>query len=94
MATGNGKKRVTFALTAPQAQEVYVCGSFNDWDLTKTPLKADGKGGWKALVMLPPGTYEYRLLVDGQWTDDPQADQYVPNPFGTSNCIVQVGTAQ
>jgi 1,4-alpha-glucan branching enzyme len=91
MATnGNGKRRVTFSVTAPQAQEVYLCGTFNDWDESKTPMKPDGKGTWKAQVMLVPGTYEYRLRVDGQWVDDPTADQKVPNPFGSANCIRQV----
>ena len=87
---GSGKKRVTFTVAAPQAREVYLCGTFNDWDLQRTPMKPDGKGAWKAQVMLVPGTYEYRLRVDGQWVDDPSADRKVANPFGTTNCVREV----
>lgn len=39
---------------------------------------------------LPPGTYEYRLLVDGEWMPDPLAKDDVPNPFGWRNSVLQV----
>jgi 1,4-alpha-glucan branching enzyme len=90
MARTNGKKRVTFTFDAPEAKEVFLCGTFNDWCLDKTPLKRDARGKWKAQIMLAPGTYEYRLRVDGVWTNDPAADGVTPNPFGTENCVRQV----
>jgi hypothetical protein len=31
---------------------------------------------------LPSGRYEYRFVVDGQWTDDPAAGETVMNPYG------------
>ncbi len=89
----NGKKRVTFTVAAPEAKEVFLCGTFNNWDLVKTPMKPDGKGAFKALVMLEPGQHEYRLRVDGAWTNDPQAEAYVPNTFGTENCVRLVKAA-
>ena len=93
MASTNGKKRVTFTFEAPTASEVYVCGSFNDWAEGKTPLKGDGSGKWKAQLMLLPGSYEYKLRVDGDWVDDPTADDYVANPFGGVNCVREVRAA-
>ena len=42
---------------------------------------------------LEPGQYEYRLRVDGDWTNDPQAEAYVPNTFGTENCVRLVKAA-
>jgi 1,4-alpha-glucan branching enzyme len=93
MAATNGKKRVTFSVAAPDAKEVFLCGAFNNWELDKTPMKPDGKGEWKALVMLAPGEYEYRLRVDGAWSNDPTADAFVPNTFGTENCVRLVKSA-
>lgn len=93
MATITGKKRVIFSFDAPEAESVSVCGCFNGWDPKKTPLKRDALGKWKAQVMLPPGRYEYRLRVDGDWVDDPTADTHVPNPFGSSNCVREVNVA-
>ncbi len=81
-----GKKRVTFVVEAPGAKEVYLCGSFNNWD-HRTPMKEDGTGSWKATLMLPPGTHEYRIKVDDVWVDDPAATSHVPNPFGSRNCV-------
>jgi len=86
-ASGNGgKRRVVFSIRAPEASEVFLCGSFNGWDLTRTRMKPDGEGQWRAQVMLVPGTYEYRLRVDGEWINDPEAET-VPNPYGTTNCV-------
>jgi len=90
MASTMGRRRVIFTLEAPEASEVYLCGSFNDWDLTRTPMKRNGNGQWKAQLMLPPGTYEYRLRVDGEWTDDPAAEKHVPNEHGSTNCVREV----
>ena len=90
MAGTNGKRRVIFSLAAPDASEVYLCGSFNGWDPTKTPMKRNGDGTWKAQLMLPPGTYEYRLRVDGEWRDDPSAENHVANSFGSVNCVREV----
>jgi len=82
-----GKKRVTFSHFAPEASEVYLCGSFNQWELAKTPMKRNADGCWKAQLMLAPGSYEYRLRVDGEWADDPAAEECVPNEFGSTNCV-------
>ena len=81
------KRRVTFKLFAPEAQEVLLSGSFNDWSYDATPLKKEPSGVWKTLVSLSPGTYEYRFIVDGQWRDDPECPLRVENPFGAENCV-------
>jgi type 1 glutamine amidotransferase len=40
--------------------------------------------------MLPPGTFEYKFLVDGQWVADPRNERVCLNSFGTTNSIVRV----
>ncbi len=89
-SNGASKRRITFAVTAPEAKEVHICGTFNEWGETCTPMKPDGKGSWKATLMLAPGSYEYRLRVDGEWIDDPECSTRVPNEFGTMNCVREV----
>jgi 1,4-alpha-glucan branching enzyme len=81
------KRRVQFKLTAPEAHEVFLSGSFNEWSYTATPLKKDAAGVWKTQVSLAPGTYEYRFVVDGGWRDDPECPLRVENPFGSQNCV-------
>ena len=62
-----------FAFFHPQAKRVCLAGSFNDWNPTATPMAPAGRGWWLRELWLPPGQYEYLLVVDGQWMVDPQA---------------------
>ena len=81
------KRKVTFACHAPEAQAVSLAGCFTNWDQAPVGLKKRQGGLWETTIPLAPGTYEYRLIVDGQWQDDPQCPTRVPNPFGTENCV-------
>jgi 1,4-alpha-glucan branching enzyme len=81
------KRKVTFSFDAPEAQTVLLAGDFTDWEKGAVSLKKDKTGAWKKIVSLAPGKYAYRLLVDGQWRDDPQCPNREPNQFGSSNCI-------
>jgi hypothetical protein len=51
---------------------------------------AMGNGKWAKQLLLPPGTYEYCLVVDGKWITDPNAQTTVPNPFGGRNSVLDV----
>ena len=84
------KARVTFKCIAPDASQVYLVGSFNDWNPTATPLKKTLKGHWSITLTLPQGRYEYRYLVDNQWFTDPNTP-HVFNQFGTENSVLIVG---
>ena len=81
------KQKVTFSFTAPEANTVLLVGDFTGWQEAPLTLKKDKGGTWKKTVSLPPGRYEYRLLVDGQWQDDPQCASRQPNQFGGENCV-------
>lgn len=81
------KKRVPFKACAPEAQQVMLVADFNDWSDTARPLKKDAKGVWKTTVTLAPGRYAYRFLIDGEWVNDPNCDEEVPNDYGSHNCI-------
>jgi hypothetical protein len=43
--------------------------------------------------MLRSGQYEYRFLVDGRWSEDPQAAQRAANPHGGYNSVFTVPLA-
>ena len=49
-----------------------------------------------AKLDLPPGRYEYKFVVDGQWCCEPncqtsdECPKCVPNDFGTLNRFVDV----
>lgn len=74
-----------------QAQMVCIAGSFNDWHPSATPMLHMSHDRWVKELSLPPGRYEYCLVVDGQWLCDPAAAEKVPNPFGGCNSVLIVG---
>ncbi|MBI3948646.1 MAG: isoamylase early set domain-containing protein [Armatimonadetes bacterium] len=84
---GTTRKRVAFALHAPEASDVALVGDFNGWDPAARPLKRDESGTWKTTLTLPSGEYQYRYVIDGDWVDDPQCETRLPNEFGTQNCV-------
>ena len=81
------KKRITFTLNNPDAEEVILIGDFNNWNNKKHQMKKYEGEVWKKMVMIPPGRCEYKFLVDGQWMLDPNNDQKCSNCFGSYNNI-------
>jgi hypothetical protein len=84
------KLAVPISIFEPNAQTVLLAGSFNDWQPEAMPLNREGEGHWSIELMLKPGRYEYRFVVDGEWRDDPLARRYAANPFGGVNSVVEV----
>ena len=80
----------TFTLFAPEANEVFLIGDFNDWRADTLKARKFKDGTWRKAVSLKPGTYQYLFLVDGQWWTDPENPVRARNPFGTENSVVEV----
>lgn len=74
----------------PRARSVSIAGSFNDWRPTATPMIAMGRGWWVKGLVLPPGRYQYRLVVDGQSIPDPNAAEVAPNSDGGVHSVLVV----
>ena len=82
---------VAFVTLYPRAQSVQIAGDFNGWQPAKLPMEKVGESGvWQASAKLSPGKYRYRLVVDGQWQQDPYNETTELNPFGGYNSIVEV----
>lgn len=81
------RRKIMFSFESSDAKEVILMGDFNNWNPKKHPMKKDDNGKWTKAVILPPGQYEYKFLVDGQWKEDPQNDRICPNNFGSYNNI-------
>jgi 1,4-alpha-glucan branching enzyme len=81
-----GRKKVTFAWPSSDGAAA-VAGDFNNWE--HLPLKPQGSGMARTMY-LPPGDYQYRFVVNGEWHSDPSCTEAVGNPFGTSNSLLHV----
>jgi hypothetical protein len=83
-------RRIPITVKRDGAGEVMITGDWNNWSTDGTRLSHDGAGTWRTALELAPGEYQYRLIVDGVWQDDPDAHKRVPNPFGSENCVLIV----
>ena len=83
-------KKVPLRIRAEGAKEVVITGDFTKWAKDKVRLTPAMSGEWVTLLELAPGEYQYRLIVDGEWRDHPEATRRVANSFGTQNCVLIV----
>jgi len=80
-----------FVTLYPRAQEVQIAGDFNNWQPEHSPMqKAGDSGVWQTKMHLAAGRYRYRLVVDGQWQQDPYNELTEQNPFGGLNSVLEV----
>ena len=86
------RRKVIFSLDFSGANEVILMGDFNKWDPMVHSMKKDGNGFWTKSIMIPPGKYEYKFLIDGQWKEDPGNEQACLNCFGTMNSILDLSS--
>lgn len=85
--------QVTFELPAEvAAQMACLCGEFNEWDESSHPMEHQADGSFTLTLTLEPGrAYRFRYLLDEtRWENDWAADDYVPNPYGSDDSLVQV----
>ena len=86
-----GRRRVCFEVAADPDSQVTVAGTFNSWDPETHVLRpSEEKGRFKRFVYLPPGQYEYKFVIDGAWSADPNCPSFAPNQYGTLNSVLEV----
>jgi chromosome partitioning protein len=82
--------QVVFTTLYPRAQSVQIAGDFNGWAPETTQLERLGNGKWQLAMPLDKGIYKYRLVVDGQWQQDPYNVHTEMNPYGEMNSVLHV----
>ncbi len=101
-STGNGskkapkaaaveKRKVTLVVPRLEAADVVATGDFTGWSVDEgVHLKQRRDGCWTAALSVTPGEHQYRLVVDGQWRNNPGAERRVANGFGSENDVIVV----
>lgn len=69
------------------ANSVMLAGSFNNWQAE--PMKKTGNK-FVLVKNLPPGRYEYKFIVDGNWKEDPLNPNKKDDGYGGFNSVVEV----
>jgi hypothetical protein len=83
-------RNFTFVFRGPDAKRVSVSGEFNGWSPDATPMKRGADGQWETTLALKPGRYQYKFVVDGNWTHDPNARENVRNEHGSLNSVTEI----
>ncbi|KAA1245007.1 isoamylase early set domain-containing protein [Aquimarina sp. RZ0] len=84
--------KVTFTVPAKEATSVHVAGEFNEWNTEATALKKLKNGTFKGTLDLPKDNkFQFKYVVDGQWTNEAEADGYLWNEFAASeNSVLEL----
>jgi len=88
-----GLNTVMLTLDRPDAMDVEVIGSFNDWSSSGVRMIWDkDRGLWVVALHLRRGSYEYAFRVNGkEIVADPRAILHRDDGFGHRNSILMVG---
>lgn len=87
----HARSGVLFSIKALGAHDVKLAGDFNSWvpDRDVFSLKEEG-GVWRKFVLLAPGTYQYKFVVDDEWREDPNNGLTVQDSLGGQSSVVVV----
>ena len=80
------RKRVVLTADLGPGKNVSVAGNFNDWDPTAKPMLDKNR----CTLLLKPGNYEYKFVIDGVWCVDTNNPNFAPNDLGTLNSLLIV----
>ena len=85
------EEAVVLSSLYPRAGTVQIAGDFNNWQPEGNCFEKVGENGaWQIKLPLQAGRYRYRLVVDGQWQQDPYNETTEMNPFGEMNSVLEV----
>lgn len=86
------QRKITFHYHNHHAESVMLCGNFNRWSPEGFLFRGGKSGNWTLeLPLLPPGTYRYKFLVNGnEWISDPRNPFREPDGFNGFNSRFEV----
>ena len=83
----DGSVEATFFYGNPRATEVVIAGDFTNWQEGALPMEK-GEKGFTLTKVFPKGTtVKYKFIVDGSWTTDLKAPDFVDDGFGGKNSL-------
>jgi len=72
-----------------ECRVLQIAGDFNDWIPDRDiDTRRIGKR-WQKVFTVEPGTYEYQLLIDGKWQQDPTNSMEIPNDRNGVNSVLR-----
>ena len=76
----------TFEYYSPDSKDLFVAGTFSDWQMEK--MKKNKNGVWTYKAKLPKGEFQYKYVFEGvSWETDPNAPA-IQSEHGLNNLLV------
>ncbi|MBU1086313.1 MAG: AAA family ATPase [Candidatus Omnitrophica bacterium] len=80
-----------FSFSSEAANQIKIVGDFNQWNSSlDSDLERKENNLWQKVLNLAPGKYIYKLVVDGQWTIDPNNPNKEVDSNGYENSVIIV----
>lgn len=87
----NDLHRIDLGYQHFEGRELMIAGEFNDWIPDEGVETMHKNGSIHKIFYAPPGEYQYRLIIDGKWRNDPTNPEQILNPLGVHNSMLRVG---
>ncbi len=81
---------VRFVYDARPGRDVYVSGSFNNWDPFMHRMEETSPGHYTLTIRVMPGTYYYTFVADGRSMPDPENTESVFSRDGSMVSVFRV----
>lgn len=84
-------RKTRFVFHGPRASRVQIVGNFNNWAQSEDYyMQRREDGTWSKEIILAPGVYQYKFLVDDEWMEDQNNPNVIEDPFGGRNSVIEV----
>jgi len=84
------RQMVVLSFDDIDCRRLQVAGDFNNWIPDHDIETRNINGRWQKVFTAEPGVYEYRIIIDGKWQQDPTNPAEIPNELGGINSLLQV----
>ena len=89
-SSGAQQQKVVLTFRGYEGKQLQIAGEFNKWVPDQNVTTRRKKDTLQKILHIPPGTYQYRLIVDGEWRDDPTNPERIANDVGGHNSLLRV----
>lgn len=90
-STDNSLHRIDLSYQNFKDRELMIAGEFNGWIPDEGVETLHENGNTHKIFYAPSGEYQYRLIIDGKWRNDPTNPEQILNPLGVHNSMLIVG---
>jgi len=88
--SANDLQRVELIYPDYNGRDLKIAGEFNDWVPDQGVETVLEETAVRKIFFVEPGEYQYRLVIDGKWRNDPTNPEQILNSLGIHNSMLKV----